>query len=109
MKIHGYNKPIVTFITRSYRDYNGQRVQEYEERENAWLGDVNKDDIVELTNQERKLDKKYFGTIEAPATLYFDKSATFPRYKLEGTEFKRCIKKDKADAIIVGEQIAAKC
>ena len=109
MKIHGYNKPIVTFITRSYRDHNGQRIQEYEERENAWLGDVNKDDIVELTNQERKLDKKYFGTIEAPATLYFDKSATFPRYKLEGTEFKRCIKKDKADAIIVGEQIAAKC
>lgn len=39
--------------------------------------------------------------INLSSTLYFDKSCTFPRYKLEGTNFKRCIKIDKADYIII--------
>jgi hypothetical protein len=38
--------------------------------------------------------------------LYFDKSATFPRYKLEGTEYKRCIKVEKADFIVVDKNVA---
>lgn len=39
--------------------------------------------------------------VNLSSTLYFDKSCTFPRYKLEGTNFKRCIKIDKADYIII--------
>lgn len=40
-------------------------------------------------------------SINRSATLYFDKSCTFPRYKLQDTDFKRCIKLDKADYIII--------
>lgn len=40
-------------------------------------------------------------SINRSATLYFDKSCTFPRYKLQGTDFKRCVKLDKADYIII--------
>lgn len=39
--------------------------------------------------------------VNLSSTLYFDKSCTFPRYKLEGTNFKRCIKIDKADYIVI--------
>lgn len=39
--------------------------------------------------------------VNQSSTLYFDKACTFPRYKLEGTNFKRCIKVDKADYIII--------
>lgn len=40
-------------------------------------------------------------SINRSATLYFDKSCTFPRYKLQDTDFKRCIKLDKADYVII--------
>lgn len=40
-------------------------------------------------------------SINHSATLYFDKSCTFPRYKLQDTDFKRCIKLDKADYIVI--------
>lgn len=40
-------------------------------------------------------------SINRSATLYFDKSCTFPRYKLQDTDFKRCVKLDKADYIII--------
>lgn len=39
--------------------------------------------------------------VNQSSTLYFDKACTFPRYKLEGTNFKRCIKVDKADYIVI--------
>lgn len=39
--------------------------------------------------------------VNLSSTLYFDKACTFPRYKLEGTNFKRCIKVDKADYIVI--------
>lgn len=50
-------------------------------------------------NVKQNLIKKE--DINLSSTLYFDKSCTFPRYKLEGTNFKRCIKIDKADYIII--------
>lgn len=39
--------------------------------------------------------------VNQSSTLYFDKACTFPRYKLEGTNFRRCIKVDKADYIVI--------
>ena len=39
--------------------------------------------------------------VNQSSTLYFDKACTFHRYKLEGTNFKRCIKVDKADYIVI--------
>lgn len=43
-----------------------------------------------------------FATTLAPdSVLYFDKSSKFPRFKLELTTYKRCIKPSKADAIVV--------
>lgn len=39
--------------------------------------------------------------INRSSVLYFDKSCTFPRYKLQDTTFKRCIKLDKADYVVI--------
>lgn len=38
------------------------------------------------------------------ATLYFHKSAVFPRYKLQDSQFKRCIKIEKADYIVISDE-----
>lgn len=38
------------------------------------------------------------------ATLYFHKSAIFPRYKLQDSLFKRCIKIEKADYIVISNE-----
>lgn len=42
-----------------------------------------------------------YSELTQDATLYFSKSSTFPRLKLENTGFKRCIKLDKADFVII--------
>lgn len=39
--------------------------------------------------------------INLSATLFFDKSSTFPRFKLQETDFTRCVKLDKADYIVI--------
>lgn len=39
--------------------------------------------------------------INLKSTLYFDKGSSFPRLKLDGTDFKRCIKIDRADYIVI--------
>lgn len=39
-------------------------------------------------------------SIPEKSKLYFDKSSKFPRFKLEQTDYKRCIKIDKADYIV---------
>lgn len=41
--------------------------------------------------------------LTSPSTLYFTKSSHFPRFKLQGTDFKRCIKDENADFIIVSD------
>jgi len=45
-------------------------------------------------------DLKY-SELTQDTTLYFSKSSNFPRLKLENTGFKRCIKLDKADFVII--------
>lgn len=39
--------------------------------------------------------------INLKSTLFFDKGSTFPRLKLDGTDFKRCIKLNKADYVVI--------
>ena len=49
-----------------------------------------------------KLIKKIeYSELTKDATLYFSKSSNFPRLKLENTGFKRCIKLDKADFVVI--------
>ena len=67
------------------------------------IGACTPNDVIELSGTKRTFNPNHFGKLTEGATLYFDKSATFPRYKLEGSGFKRCIKKEKADFIIVGK------
>lgn len=43
------------------------------------------------------------GTLTPNGTLFFGKSSTFPRFKLGESGFKRCIKVDKADNVILGD------
>lgn len=42
------------------------------------------------------------GTLTTNGTLFFGKSSTFPRFKLGESGFKRCIKVDKADNVVIG-------
>lgn len=59
-----------------------------------------KGDISSVTNKiNNNIIKKE--DINQSATLYFDKACTFPRYKLQDTNFKRCVKLDKADYIVI--------
>lgn len=39
--------------------------------------------------------------VNRSGTLYFDKHAEFPRFQLDSSDFKRCIKVDKADYIVL--------
>ena len=48
-------------------------------------------------------ESKRVTTIPEDSVLYFDKSSEFPRLKLQNTKFKRCIKLDKADYIVVNK------
>ena len=103
MKIHGYDKPIKLFrvtYNGDWRNYD-YRIEWIPSEQT--IGCCTKNDIIELTRTARKYNDKWFGTLTDDATLFFDKSATFPRYKLEGSGYKRCIKVDKADFIVVGK------
>lgn len=56
--------------------------------------------------EEKDYDNKLQNSIDKTnvnlkSTLYFDKGSSFPRLKLDGTDFKRCIKLDKADYIVI--------
>ena len=103
MKIHGYNKPIKLFRVEYHGDWRSQDYRINWIPSEQAIGCCTKNDVIELTRTERKYNDKWFGTLTDEATLFFDKSATFPRYKLEGSGYKRCIKIDKADFIVVGK------
>lgn len=49
------------------------------------------------------LPKKLCSQITSGNTFYFHKDSKFPRFKLMGTDYKRCIKPDKADYIVLPE------
>lgn len=68
-----------------YIDYKDYCIMGYEEKdyENKLQNVLNKSNI------------------NLKSTLYFDKGSSFPRLKLDGTDFKRCIKIDKADCIVI--------
>lgn len=104
MRIHGYTKPIKLFQVRYSRSLHGAAKYTYQELPpNTTIGACTQNDVIELSKTKRTFNSNNFGKLTEGATLYFDKSATFPRYKLEGSGFKRCIKKEKADFIIVGK------
>ena len=58
--------------------------------------------ILCLEKEKRKQAIYTPGTLKSSSKLYFDESAIFPRYKLADSDFKRCIKKDKADLLVFG-------
>lgn len=104
MRIHGYSKPIKLFQVRYSRSLHGAPKYTYQELSpDTTIGACTPNDVIELSGTKRTFNPNHFGKLTEGATLYFDKSATFPRYKLEGSGFKRCIKKEKADFIIVGK------
>lgn len=98
MKIHGYDKEIVQLRFR----YNSKGSYDILEVKNYYFS---QDTIIELTNTKRTLNKTPISSIPDNGVLYFDKSCTFPRYKLEGTDYTRCIKIEKADYIIISKNI----
>lgn len=97
MKIHGYDKPV-----KYLRVYFLQGTLKIEFNKYC---PFNQDSIIKLNDIPIQFDSSKIGKIGDKGVLYFDKSATFPRYKLEGSSFSRCIKKEKADYIIIGKAI----
>lgn len=47
--------------------------------------------------------KSLKGKIAPKAKLYFSSNSKFPRFKLADTEYKRCIKLEKADTVVMNE------
>lgn len=43
------------------------------------------------------------GNLQPKQTLYFGKTSEFPRFKLSESDFKRCIKIEKADIVVIGD------
>lgn len=64
---------------------------------------ANSDEYCIFYSDLQKYLKNDISTVKSipdKSKLYFDKSSKFPRFKLEQTEYKRCIKIDKADYIV---------
>lgn len=61
--------------------------------------------VFEFNKDEKfeDLPKKLCSQITSGNTFYFHKDSKFPRFKLMGTNYKRCIKPDKADYIVLPE------
>ena len=53
--------------------------------------------------------KTLVSTLTPNATLYFSASSEFPRFKLADTGYKRCIKIEKADFIVIGKLNLNQC
>ena len=55
-----------------------------------------------------KILKSKSASLKKGSTLYFGKTSKFPRFKLASTsDYKRCIKLDKADFVVLGNAIPA--
>lgn len=57
--------------------------------------------FIEKKFYDKLINDLKYSELTQDTTLYFSKSSTFPRLKLENTGFKRCIKLDKADFVII--------
>ncbi len=59
------------------------------------------ENFVEKQYYDELIKKIKYSELTKNTTLYFSKSSNFPRLKLENTGFKRCIKLDKADFVVI--------
>ena len=97
MKIHGHDKPVIEL----WHAWNNGSYQYHPVKGSLFSQNV----IVDLQGVARKLNITRLGTLSDSAVLFFDKSATFPRYKLAESNYKRCIKVEKADFIVIGKDV----
>lgn len=58
--------------------------------------------ILKTPKEIKDTIKTKYVTLQPNQTLYFGKTSEFPRFKLTDSGFKRCIKIDKADVVVVG-------
>lgn len=72
--------------------------QQFSYRQNYGIYGHNKQEVLDKIKENLITD---ISKINLSATLYFDKSSTFPRFKLQETDFTRCVKLDKADYIVI--------
>lgn len=96
-----------------YVKYNGKPVYRFAYRANfgdkscltnVWrpLSDYTGSTLIPDTKDNiLKLVKSKIVQLQPKQTLLFGKTSDFPRFKLEVSDFKRCIKADKADVVIV--------
>lgn len=66
------------------------------------------DSVLSLDTQVKGLQpviyKNVITELKPDKVLYFDKSSKYPRFKIKDSGYKRCIKPDKADYIVIGDE-----
>ena len=101
MIIYDRSKKLIGDIHKSMKWNNQTRAYEYPLVVSTAL--ANSDKYCIFCSDLKKYLKNDISTVKSipnKSKLYFDKSSKFPRFKLEQTEYKRCIKIDKADYIV---------
>ena len=83
----------------------GAQIDDKSALRNVWDGGYINDNSIYVEWKIQDI-KDTFKTVRAVPqsgqTLYFGKTSKFPRFKLTGSNFKRCIKSEKADLFIIG-------
>ena len=69
---------------------------------NQWRENSNEVMFLMDKTKVNNLVKSCRVTLQPKQTLFFGKTSEFPRFKLSESDFKRCIKIEKADAVVVG-------
>ena len=102
MKYFNSDKPIYTINMDNY-DYNLRTSKRGIYYNYIQLIDVEGLTIYPepCTNPAKAYDAATKGTLNSGDSLFFTKDCKFPRFKLLSTDYKRVIKLDKADAVIV--------
>lgn len=90
MTLIGNNKPI-------------KAVQFDRSTSSIYIADFQHDEYYIKSSDLRNIttNTKFEINIPTNSTLYFTKSSKIPRVQLQNTELKRCIKKEKADYLVI--------
>ncbi len=85
-----------------FRNYSAQ-IEEHASLDRVWNNVGNVIYInTDLDTIKNKI-KSVYATLKGDETLYFGKTSKFPRFKLMESGFKRSIKLDKAEVVVIGD------
>lgn len=102
MNLLGTNKKII-WVARKYVTSGGIEHPELHYPDYTGSALMKMDDYYNLKNALK------IGKLTPTSKLFFSKTSKVPRIKLQNTELQRCIKVDKADLIVIPDNLNFKC